>query len=254
MLTITFNGQGSTAISNNQVNVQMRRDDFGSHRLALEMMGSLDAPTDLEPHLNNCLDQQTLALGCLPSTGYALVHGLWSRQKGVIVDGIWFNPSLARPADLAPRKPLPQTFHNWLGERRTTFQRWLTEPPRSWSWHLVEGVDNGATFVHSASGQRAISHFELLDALIESAKSGTIRELEAFTQASIQPSPELLQESAKNSALEQMFHLNRAQSETRNWWLFDTQASAMIEQIAQRLRLAQYLAFSRAALEQAKAD
>lgn len=253
-LTFTFNSLGPTKAKSKLVNVQMTRDGQGAHRLTLETADNPAGLTDLEHHLNVMLDQQLQALGCLPSTGYALIHGLWSSHEGVAVDGIWFNPSLARPVELSPRKPLPQAFHNWLGERRTTFQRWLTGPPTCWSWSIVDGLDTKGTAANTARTQRSVHHTRLLAALIDSAKTGSLHGLEDIAQAGIQPSPELLRASAQTSQLEQMFHLSRAQSDTPNWWLYDAHASALIEQIVQRLRLAQYLAFSNNALSQVTAD
>ncbi len=253
-LTFTFNGLGAMDARSQDVNVQMTRDAHGRHQLVLRSSGNPDGLADLEHRLNQMLDEHVQTLGCLPSSGYALVHGLWSSHKGVMVDGIWFNPGLTRPADLGSRKPLPQAFHNWLGERRTTFQRWLTKPPIDWSWPMIDGHAPQDARAGAAPTQRCINHTQLLDGLLSSARSGEVRELEEMAQASIEHSPELLQASDQMSQLEQMFHLHRSQSNTQNWWLYDTHASTVIEQIAERLRHAQYLAFSQAALKQKAAD
>lgn len=253
-LEFNFNSHAPNEPTGNRINVRMTRDSLGDHRVALEANSSPAEIADLEQQLNDMLDQQVVALGCLPSTGYALVHGLWPSHQGVVIDGMWFNPSLVRTADLSPRKPLPQAFHNWLGERRTTFQRWLTEPPMNWSWPMIDGLDIKSTPANAAPTQRCIQHAQLLEAMTEAARTGSMFRLEDMAETSIAPSPELLKASTQTTQLEQMFHLNRTQSDTHNWWLFDAQASALIEQIAQRLRLAQYLAFNHTALRQVAAD
>lgn len=249
-----FNRQSATEATSKQINVQMKRDAQGAHRIALDTTTDIVGLAVFEQHLNQILEQQLLELRCLPSSGYSLIHGLWSRHEGVTVDGICFNPSLARPVDLAPRKPMPQAFHNWLGERRTTFLRWLTEPPRNWSWPMIDGCDAKGAPATAVPTQKHIQHAQLLDALIRSAKSGTVRELEEVAQARIAPSNELLQASPQTIKLEQMFHLSRTQSDTPNWWLYDARASALIDQIAQHLRLAQFLAFSHTALKKVAPD
>ncbi|MEK8087484.1 hypothetical protein WNB94_13775 [Aquabacterium sp. A3] len=253
-VTFIFNGLGAVDARSQEVNVQMTRDAHGRHQLVLRSSGNPDGLADLEHRLNQMLDEHAQTLGCLPSSGYALVHGLWSSHEDVMVDGIWFNPSLTRPADLGQRKPLPQAFHNWLGERRTTFQRWLTKPPIDWSWPLINGHTPQDAQAGTAAPQGRIHHTQLLDAMLRSTRTGEMHELEEITQASIEPSPELLQASDKTIQLEQMFHLHRSQSNTKNWWLYDTHASTVIEQIAERLRHAQYLAFSQAALKPKAAD
>ncbi len=253
-ITVTFNRLGHVEATSKQVDVHMTRDVDGTYRLKVSSSGHHAGLADLEHDLNQMLDQQALALGCLPSSGYALIHGLWDSHERVLVDGIWFNPSLARPVELSPRKPLPQAFHNWLGERRTTFQRWLTEPPMKWCWPMIDGVDTQSPAAHAAQPQRSVHHSMLMRVMVESAKSRSMRQLEDMVHARVEPSPDLLHPSPEVTQLEQMFHLSRTRSNTPNWWLFDAEASALIEQIAQRLRRAQYLAFSHAALRQGVAE
>jgi hypothetical protein len=253
-ITVTFNRLGHVAETTKQVDVRMTRDADGKHRLTASSPGNHAGLADLDHGLNQMLDQQALALGCLPSSGYALIHGLWNSHERVSVDGIWFNPSLARPTHLAPRKPLPQAFHNWLGERRTTFQRWLTKPPMKWSWPMIDGVDTESPSACAVPPQGSVHHSQLMEVMVESARSRSMRELEDMAHARVEPSPDLLHASPEVTRLEQMFYLSRTQSDTPNWWLFDAEASAMIEQIAQRLRHAQYLAFSQAALMQGMAE
>jgi len=253
-ITFTFNRPEEVDVTSKRVSVHMTRDSDGTHRIALSSSSVNAGIAKLEHDINQILDQQALELGCLPSSGYALIHGLWNSHERVSVDGIWFNPSLARPTDLAPRKPLPQAFHNWLGERRTTFQRWLTEPPMNWNWPMIDGVDTESPSACTAPPQGSVHHSLLAEVMVESVRSKSMRDLEDMAHTRVEPSPDLLHASPEVMRLEQMFHLSRTKSDTPNWWLFDPEASAVIDHIAQRLRHAQYLAFSHAAMRQEMAE
>lgn len=204
------------------------------------------APTvrrDIEALLNRGLLEHRERLGCLPSTGYAVVHALWHVPQAVCIQRIRFDPSLVRPAHLPVRKPLPQAYHNWLGERRTTFARWLREPQASWSWSLVtDGQRHDADAATSAA--RVVDHLELLDAFNAAAQSGSVTPIRAISSARLLASHALLSGSVRMSDLEERFHLDRARSDTRNWWLYDAEASVYVDQIARNIRDAQHREFS----------
>jgi len=253
-LTFRFNGRSDTLQLQGQVDVQMTRDTLGAYRLTLKSPDQSIETSALEEELNRALDAQTRTLGCLPSTGYALIHGLWSTHENATVAGMWFNPCLSRPTNLPPRKPLPQAFHNWLGERRTTFLRWLIAPPKAWSWPLTNDTNFHSSSARPEVDSLVISAEDLLDRLDESARSGCLQSLEATVGANIQPSAALLEPSDHNTRLERRFHLNRLQSDTPNWWLFDAQASSIIEQIACQLRVAQQQVFILAKAARGMAD
>jgi len=119
---------------------------------------------------------------------------------------------------------------------------------------MIDGVDTKCPHADTAPPQRSVHHRQLIETMVESAKSRSMRPLEDMSQASVEPSPDLLHASPEVAELEQMFHLSRTQSDTPNWWLFDAEASVMIEQIAQHFRRAQYLAFSHAAMRQEMAE
>lgn len=242
-LAFAFNAQGGTHGLRDHIDVRMSRDRLGEHRISFKACGVEMPAEELQTHVNFLLEQQTQELGCLPSTGYALLHGLWAGADRIAVDGICFNPSLERPSHLSTRKPLPQAFHNWLGERRVSFQRWLTEPPSDWEWPMIDGADT-ANFVMSPAGDaQCVHHSVVLDALRQSSLSASIAPLASLASARVCPTADLLTASSQVRELEGMFHLRRHQSETPNWWLFDHDASALIERLAGQLRLAQYLAF-----------
>lgn len=119
---------------------------------------------------------------------------------------------------------------------------------------MIDGVDIKSQHAHAAPPQRSVHHSQLMEVMVESARSRSMRDLEDMAHARVEPLPDLLHASPEVTRLEQMFHLSRTKSDTPNWWLFDTEASAVIDQIAQRLRRAQYLAFSQAALMQGMAE
>ncbi|MEG1064476.1 hypothetical protein [Comamonas sp.] len=238
-VTFTFNGKGSFMEPISSIDVWMSRDSFGEYRLKLSGTQNKVLWTSVEDQLNQSLELQMAILGCLPSTGYALVHGLWQCVDNVVIDGVGFNPSLARPTCLPPRKPQPQAFHNWLGERRTTFQRWLAEPRTSWSWSLFQGIRG----INRETGSNFVTHIEVLEAFKAASRSGSFSELKDVAQSPVLPAVELLHETKRIRDLEQQFHLCRLRSDTPNWWLYDTDVSVIVERIAENLRSAQEQAF-----------
>ena len=242
-LTFVFNDQGGSPGVPGHIDVRMTRDGLGGHRVSFSSSGTGPGTGDLQAQVNFLLGPQIQALGCLPSTGYALLHGLWAGADRVVVDGICFNPSLQRPKQLPLRKPLAQAFHNWLGERRVSFQRWVNEPPPYWLWPMIDGADVAHLVMSSTDTAQCIHHSEVMDALRESSRAASLAPLAYLASARICPSAELLAASTMVRAMEGMFHLQRNQSDTPNWWLFDQEASALIERLAGQLRLAQYLAF-----------
>jgi len=244
-LVFAFNAQGGTHGLRDHIDVRMTCDRLGVHRISFKTCGVETDMEELQAHVNFLLKQQTQALGCLPSTGYALIHGLWSLADRIVVDGICFNPSLERPRHLSMRKPLAQAFHNWLGERRTSFQRWLTEPPSGWAWPMISGADIKRHFMSSAGNAKGIHHSEVVHALRQSSRTTSLDLLASLAAAKVHPTADLLVASTLVRELEGMFHLQRDQSETSNWWLYNDDASALIERLAGQLRVAQYLAFRR---------
>jgi len=197
----------------------------------------------LSVRVNAACHVQQSALGSVPSSGFAIAHALWTEPGSVCIDGMLFDPSLSRPRELHPRKPLPQMFHNWLGERRLSLYRWLESPREGWCWPLIEGDSD------RAMPTNVIDHVELQEALREAQRSGSLGRIEQFAKRCIKPSMDLLKPSAVVRALESCFHLDRAHSDTLNWWLYEASASACIESLAGRLRLAQHQAFSLATRE-----
>ena len=243
-----FNGKGSSLEPISCIDVCMSCDSFGVHRLKLSAKQNQALWASVESQVNQSLERQTAILGCLPSTGYALVHSLWHYADDVTIDGIGFNPSLVRSTCLPPRKPQPQAFHNWLGERRTSLQRWLTEPRANWSWSFVQAPGRVAQRTDSSF----VTHIEVLEAFKTAAKSGSLSELEDVALSLVLPAVELLQETEVVRCLEQQFHLCRLRSDTPNWWLYDADVSVIVDRIAENLRLAQEQAFVKHVSQQAE--
>lgn len=195
----------------------------------------------LQARAKDQLALQTERLGCLPSTGFMVVHALWDSHHHAWIDGLNFDPTLERPLDLPPRKPLPQMFHNWLGERRLSLDLWLRAPPQNWSWPLTDlRTEQGNELQEPGGG---IPHIEILGALLEAQRSRSLDRLATMLECPVKPSERLLQDAPETRRLEGCFHLQRHLNETPNWWLYDHAGSVIINQLAQRLRSAQRRTF-----------
>lgn len=196
--------------------------------------------SELESALDSTCRSSQDELGAVPSTGFSVVHALWRRHALVRIAGMSFDPSLLRPRSLGHRTPLPQMFHNWLGERRASFGRWIRSPNRGWSWPLMNLP--GAP----ASPGNAYDHRELLEAMDIAKTTGCLASLSELSRSPISPDETLLRPASETLALEQCFYLERGKSETTNWWLYDADAAEIIDRLAARLREAQRQAFARA--------
>lgn len=201
---------------------------------------------------NDALILQTTSLGCVPSTGFMTIHALWNQNMRVWVDGIAFDPTIARAANLGPRMPLPQMFHNWLGERRVSLLRWLVDRPRAWTWPLTEEANQATT--HLSNRSAGVSPAAVLDALLTAQESRSISHLQKIAMCEILPNIDLLKGSVAVLQLEGCFHLKRNQRETKNWWLFDHHASEVVNLLAEKLRIAQQQTFHRLRSDEVLAD
>lgn len=244
VLRFRFNAEAGDLDPNLDVNVRMVSGDDAPGHLKLYRLNEGSRLSALERRLNLDLEQQTRNLGCLPSTGYALIHGLWAFGSLLQISGVGFDPSLVRPHDLGTRKPLPQAFHNWLGERRTTFRRWLDCPPNTWKWRLVtEGQFVAAPIPTNTSAADGVHYLDVLDCVRATARTGQLADFARLGRKSILPTPDLLRPHPLIKELENGFYLDRHQNSTPNWWLFDAEASELAEAIASNIRQAQHQAF-----------
>lgn len=245
----TFNGRPAPDSTGIQVSLETSVCPDGSPRVRMLGAQPPELKAAIETVLNCGFAQRCEALGCWPSTGYATIHALWTVARTVTVLRVSLDPSLARPATMPMRKPLPQAFHNWLGERRTTFARWLEDPRPDWTWSLVTDPGQPAECEWQSSAGE-VHPSEVLEAFNISARSGTLASIEAVACSRVQPSPMLLEASEPIRALEQCFHLDRQRADTRNWWFYDAEASGQVERIATEIRAAQRRAFLEASRQQ----
>lgn len=244
LLRFRFNAETVDLDPDLDINVRMVRDADSHTRFKIESANGTFGLNALEDRVNQWLPLQTRDLGCLPSTGYALIHALWATDAQLQITGVGFDPSLTRPLDLGRRMPLPQAFHNWLGERRTTYHRWLDCPQHAWTWDLVSTVRQALVPLRAervAGGD--VHYLEVVDCMRKTARTGQLAHFARLGRKSILPTLDLLHPHPLIKELEGGFYLDRHQKSTSNWWLFDAQASALAETIASNIRQAQHQAF-----------
>ena len=243
-VTVTFNGTQTQGHASTLVNASTAQEPIDrKHTLVLRSDAAglrrwLDYLQDIA---HEDVSDQMERLGCLPSTGFMVTHALWALNTRVLVDGIGFDPALVRPPHLPLRKPLPQMFHNWLGERRMSLSRWLSDPPSNWTWPLTTELTE--TYNEPSTDVAFVAHSDVLEALLAAQQSWSLSRLTQLAQCKVQSSDSLLHESSITRQLEGCFHLQREVSETTNWWLFDHQASSVVNRLAARLRSAQRQSF-----------
>ncbi len=243
-MTVTFNEAQIQGYASTLVNAYTAQEPIDrKHTLVLrsDSGGLLHWLDYLQDSAHENVSDQMERLGCLPSTGFMVIHALWALHTRVWVDGIGFDPTLVRPPHLPLRKPLPQMFHNWLGERRMSLSRWLSDPPSNWSWPLTTELTE--TYNEPSTDVAFVAHSDVLEALLAAQQSGSLSRLIQLAHRKVQSSDSLLHESAVTRQLEGCFHLQRNVSETANWWLFDHQASKVVNRLAERLRSAQRRSF-----------
>lgn len=254
-ITLTFNGANIQRRTTAVIDATTKQDPAD----CTNALGLTTATKELKPwahelqiRAKNRVADQTVQLGCLPSSGFMAVHSLWDLQTGVSVDGMNFDPTLERPLDLPSRKPLPQMFHNWLGERRLSLSRWLSAPPQNWKWPLTSMQAQQGNESQEPCGD--IQHIEILGALLEAQQSRSLARLVPMLEFPVMPSERLLQDVPETRRLEGFFHLQRHLNETPNWWLYDHAGSVLINQLAQRLRSAQRQTFLALSMDARLAD
>lgn len=243
-VTIIFNGakiEGNASALVNASTMQDRIHRTNTLGLQSDSPGLKRWLQDQQDTARAEVADQTAKLGCLPSTGFMVIHALWAQHIRVWVNGIGFDPTLMRPITVPPRKPMPQMFHNWLGERRLSLSRWLSDPPGDWTWSLTNGQIDVRD--EPPCNPPFVAFTDVLEALIDAQKSGSLLRLSQLAHYEVEPSESLLDDHAVTRQLEGCFHLLRDQSETANWWLFDHQGSAVINRLAKLLRSAQHQAF-----------
>lgn len=178
--------------------------------------------------LDNDLQEKARALssnlGCWPSSGLATVAFLAEKVQCLRIYQMPLLPSLLRLSGLHPRKPLACVFHNWLGERRLALLSKTGITP--WA----------SLFLPKPTGGRTLSGnlFQDLLSLPNISRDEGCKLLKQLDQVSASCWLSNANFQHLNKA-EHLFHLNRQVNQTRNWWLYDHDGSALAEVIRRRL-------------------
>ena len=182
--------------------------------------------TEALSHIALTLEQQ---LNAWPSLGLATIFALQDAHAQLSLSCMNLLPSIARPESLTDRKPLPCNYHNWLGERR------LALP-------ILHKMDWPSFWLSKTSDLPPVTKdpYPTLIALPSySSKEGLklIQQLDPITESSwiCYATDERLKK------VEALFLLQRDQQQTKNWWLYDYEASLIMTNIHRHLALAQQL-------------
>ncbi len=167
------------------------------------------------------------ALGVWPSLGLTTLFALKDWPTTLRLSCMNLLPSIARPKSLSERKPLPCSYHNWLGERRLAMG-------------LSGNLDWPAFWLPQENLQPPTSSdpYPRLLALAQSGKmegAELIRQLVSESQGCW--NGYATKEKLKNA--ESIFFLERGEHNTNNWWLYHFEASHLMTNIRQKLALAQ---------------
>lgn len=240
---ITFNGREAPRAVDWHLDVVSRRGT-GIAGSQIEIIGK--GPEDFVDRLRDAAHRTArkyeARLGCWPSTGFSIVHALWELDIAVQVHGIDFDPSLSQDGHVSPRSAPPVMYHNWLGERRFSFSRWLSAPPTTWHWPLMRPTTTPCPHSYDV-----LPSTDLLAMLLSARQSRRLEDLVYLLARPLRADPEYISTKASHiGALEQCFHLSRGVRETQNWWLYDEHAAAIIDQLAQRIRACQSALFAAA--------
>lgn len=238
-LDVTFNRVAQIEPKGNQVFIRNARvaeqADNGPFIVSARCLSN-SALFQLQQRLNSISVDLTRRLGCLPSSGLTAIQCFSEIANSVCVDRAPLLPSLARHSDMERRKPLACVFHNWLGERRLAMEIGTHSTARiTWPGLHYPGPDGGT--------EQANPLQRLLDIFNEQQPCESLRrELQLLAGASNNSwlaslTPATLED------LEVSFFLPRNAQHTKQWWLYDNEASTAVDLILKRLIWSQqYLA------------
>lgn len=176
-------------------------------------------------------------LSCFPSSGLVAVHAGLQLAKRISVCRMPLKPTLVRDPDMSPRKPLPCTFHNWLGERRLALSLLREYGPERILWksfclepvvdrEKLNGLNPLMLLTNLFNPRRNIQEIELAEALEQLTGVGQNAWVRNADETSL-------------TALERHFFLSRDSSDTPNWWLYSNRISLPLDNILHRLMLCQ---------------
>lgn len=176
------------------------------------------ATTEMEMNFKKLAEYLMRTIGSWPSSGLTTLYYLTEYYENIKVQKMDLLPSLARPASLNPRKPLPCAFHNWLGERRFALTNFLDKC--HWPQLLLTEPKTNNTKYNNP--------FELLMQLSdEKMERKIVSYLKEISLSSWQESANL----TVIKAVEHLFYLDRNNNYTKNWWLYDYEASQTMAEI-----------------------
>lgn len=166
-------------------------------------------------------------LNGVPSSGLCCLFALLEKSIDVSVTGMNLLPSLARDNSLPLRKPKACHFHNWLGERRLILP-YITHI--EWPQFYLPPI--------AITGGNRANPYELLTKLTTLEKPTAIY---AIQQLATIDSQDWLNHGdlVLTKSVDSLFYLSRTESRTMNWWLYDDQASKLMDIIHYQLAWAQ---------------
>ncbi|ROZ84210.1 hypothetical protein EF096_10710 [Pseudomonas neustonica] len=238
-LDVTFNLAKLTEPKGNQVfirNARVAEQPNNGPLVVSAHCFSSSALLQLQHMLRGISEELAQRLGCPPSAGLTAILCFSEIAHAVRVDRAPLVPSLARPSEMGRRKPLACVFHNWLGERRLAMKIGRHSPDLiTWPSFHYPGPDGGT--------EQANPLQRLLNIFNEQQPCESLRrELQLLAGASNNSwlaslTPATLED------LEVSFFLPRNTQHTKQWWLYDNEASTAVDLILKRLIWSQqYLA------------
>lgn len=168
-----------------------------------------------QSHVALCHDLKQTA-----SVGLTTMHALTQiSEANITVAGMTLLPSIVKPANCSSKKVVPSQYHNWLGERHIALQL-RKRYAIAWPDLTLKLVPTGRDW--TANPERLLLQLQQRPADLES--------INQLSQISVEC---WLAHLTSNSLqeLEPLFHLNRKQHHSKNWWLFDHDASSAIATI-----------------------
>lgn len=174
-------------------------------------------------------------LYCWPSCG--LVALFWAVGRGLDVScyQMELSPTLSRdvgwPAGYAP----PTVFHNYLGERRLALTQLSTTPTRiTWPGILLPEVRLPLIRLEPSASSSLSDELRRLQDSNAPVTSRRKQLGQLVSQLIMDPS--MMLAAASDIEAEKFFYLPRNVRHTDNWWLYDYEASLIIDSFVTVLR------------------
>ncbi|WP_025821005.1 hypothetical protein [Shewanella marina] len=172
-------------------------------------------------------------LGQVASVGLTTMHALTQiSEADICVMGMTLLPSIVIPDNCSSKRAIPSQYHNWLGERHIALQ---LRKRYSIAWPDL-------TLKSAPTGREWIANPDYLLLQLQQ-RPADLEAINQLSQISVECwSSHLTRDSLQE--LEPLFHLNRKQHYSKNWWLFDYNASGAIATIHYTLAWCQQVLFS----------